>query len=95
MSTKLPRLSVEIRHVPDWPGYAIDRNGTVWQLIRGKWMQMQPRRTSAGLHAVWLYLPGGIGNATRRIADIYMEVFDDPLPETARRRSASQRRRPS
>ena len=80
MATKLPQLGVEIRQLPDWPGYAIDRKGNVWQLSRDKWLKMQPRRTSAGPNSIWLCIHGGAGNATIRVKDIYEEVFGDPLP---------------
>jgi len=91
MATKLPKLSVEIRQLPDWPGYAIDRSGTVWQLVRDKWSKMQPRRTAAGSQSIWLHLPNGGGNATRRVSDLYREVFNDALPQTSRRVSNTRR----
>lgn len=95
MSAVLPKTSVEVRQIPDWPGYAIDRTGIVWRLVNGKWVKLSPRRTAAGANAVWLSLPSGIGTATRRVADLYKEVFNNTLPRVSGTKKIPRGDRPS
>lgn len=90
MTPGLPKLADGARPIPDWPGYAIDRNGDVWRRYRKRWDRIKPCRTSAGFRSVWLFLPGGNGTASRRVADIYQEVFDESLSKALRDRQISR-----
>jgi hypothetical protein len=83
----LPEIpGVEIRHVPDFPGYAVSNTGIVFSCHRNgrlkgfgkKWYSLKPGIVSSGMHQVVLY----VANAKfqRKVHAMVLETFIGPKP---------------
>jgi len=80
---ELPKTGVRVRHLTDWPGYAVSETGQVFHLTNGRWDKLTPKRLGSGPNSVALSC--GLSSwAARRIDDLVTEAFpDDPLPKKA------------
>lgn len=70
----LPKTNCEVREIPDWPEYAIDRSSNVWERNGKGWRRIRPIATSKGFR-FWFKASKGTSHCLYRKHDLYRLVF--------------------